>query len=123
VRGATADQTKEFARAIGQLLERRDPKRVTTVMRRDLRAGKVFVDWSQNDRHKTTVAAYSLRAQPRPTVSTPVTWDEVGAAADAGSAEQLSFEAVDVIERVRAYGDLYLANLDTKQRLPAVGPQ
>lgn len=123
VRGATADQTKEFARAIGHILEKRDSLRVTTVMRRDLRAGKVFVDWSQNDRHKTTVAAYSLRAQPQPTVSTPVSWDEVRAAVEADAPEQLSFEAADVLTRVDAQGDLYAANLEVEQRLPVVGPR
>jgi bifunctional non-homologous end joining protein LigD len=123
VHGATADETKEFARALGQILERRDPKRVTTVMKKSLRPGKVFVDWSQNDSHKTTVTAYSLRAQPRPTVSTPITWDEVAAAVDADDPGLLSFEAPDVIERFETCGDLYLPNLELEQHLPPVGAQ
>jgi bifunctional non-homologous end joining protein LigD len=121
VHGATADETKEFARAVGQILERRDPKRVTTVMRKDLRRNKVFVDWSQNDRHKTTVTAYSLRAQPRPTVSAPVAWDEVRDALDADDPGRLEFEAPDVLERVDELGDLYADNLNLEQRLPDVG--
>lgn len=118
VRDATADETKTFARALGMLLERGDPTRVTTTMRRDQRIGKVLVDWSQNDRHKTTVAVYSLRAQRRPTVSTPVTWNEVADALADADAGQLTFEARDVIARVDAFGDLYAAVLDLEQRLP-----
>ena len=121
VRGATADETKEFARALGQVLERRDPKRVTTVMRKDLRRNKVFVDWSQNDSHKTTVTAYSLRAQPRPTVSAPVAWDELRDALHADDPARLEFEAPAVLDRVDALGDLYAANLTLDQRLPDVG--
>ena len=81
------------------------------VMRKDLRGGKVFIDWSQNTRHKTTVGVYSLRARPRPTVSTPVTWDEVEAAADGAP---LSFEAADVLERVESMGDLFAAGRDAR---------
>src|SRR5262249_53702456 len=99
VRGATADETKGFARAVGQILERRDPKRVTTVMRKDLRRNKVFVDWSQNDQHKTTVTAYSLRAQRRPTVSTPIAWDEVRDALHAADPGRLEFEPPPLLER------------------------
>ena len=74
-----AEATKAFALAVGQILESRDKKRVTVNMARDQRPGRVFVDWSQNDRHKTTVCAYSLRATPEPSVSTPISWDEVEA--------------------------------------------
>src|SRR5439155_23140212 len=77
--GVTAEDTKQFALAVGQLLESRDPKRVTTNMAKSERPGRVFVDWSQNDRNKTTIAAYSLRIRARPTVSAPVTWEEVEA--------------------------------------------
>jgi len=80
----------------------------------------VFVDWSQNDSHKTTVTAYSLRAQPRPTVSTPVTWDEVRDALESGDPGRLEFEAPDVLARVEEHGDLYEANLTLEQRLPDV---
>jgi bifunctional non-homologous end joining protein LigD len=119
IRGATADDTKDFARALGQLLAKEDPERVTIVMNRDLRAGKVFVDWSQNDRHKTTVTAYSLRARPRPTVSTPLAWDEVTEALDAGEAAALDFDAADVLERVERVGDLYTLS-GPAQELPTL---
>src|SRR5258707_1053771 len=76
------DKTKEFALALGQLLVARDKKRVTVEMAKADRKGKVFVDWSQNDRHKTTVCAYSLRIAERPTVSTPVSWTEIEHALD-----------------------------------------
>jgi bifunctional non-homologous end joining protein LigD len=119
--GVTADQTKEFALAVGQLLAKRDSKRITTNMNKDQRKGKVFVDWSQNDRHKTTVCAYSLRARPRPTVSTPVTWDEVTAALQDEAPDHLDFETDDVLERIEELGDLYADNLKKKQKLPKLG--
>jgi bifunctional non-homologous end joining protein LigD len=121
VRGATADETKELARALGQLLAKRDPARVTIVMSRDVRRGRVFVDWSQNDRHKTTVCAYSLRARPRPQVSTPLQWDEVSDALDGGDPDALTFEAPDVLDRVARLGDLYEPNLTAEQDLPVLG--
>jgi bifunctional non-homologous end joining protein LigD len=118
IAGATADETKELARALGQLLAKRDPERVTIVMSKEVRRGRVFVDWSQNDRHKTTVCAYSLRARPAPTVSTPVSWDEVSDTLAAGDPDALTFEAPDVLERVAELGDLYDANLTVEQPLP-----
>jgi bifunctional non-homologous end joining protein LigD len=118
VRGATADATKTFARSLGQLLAAQAPDRVTVVMAKEQRANRVFVDWSQNDRHKTTVCAYSLRAQPRPMVSTPVAWDEISDALDRGDPAALSFEAPDVLTRIERLGDPYAANLDTDQPLP-----
>jgi bifunctional non-homologous end joining protein LigD len=114
-----ADTTKGFAKALGDLLAQRDPARVTTDMTRARRPGKVFVDWSQNDRNKTTVCAYSLRARPEPTVSTPVTWEEIEAAAAARDPGALTFRTHDVLERVDRFGDLYAANLEREQRLPA----
>ncbi len=119
--GVTADETKSFALALGQLLAKRDPKRVTTIMKKENRPGKVFVDWSQNDRHKTTVCAYSLRARPRPLVSTPVRWDEVAAALDVGDDGALAFETDDVLARVERVDDLYAENLRLRQELPALG--
>lgn len=119
--GAADDEgTKGFALTLGNLLAQHAPDRVTTVMAKERRPGKVFVDWSQNDVHKTTVAAYSLRAQPRPTVSTPVTWDEIDEALTAGDPDRLTFEADAVLDRVARLGDLYAANLDTPQDLPAL---
>jgi bifunctional non-homologous end joining protein LigD len=119
--GVTADDTKEFALALGQLLAKRDRQQVTTNMNKAERKGKVFVDWSQNDRHKTTVCAYSLRARPRPTVSTPITWDDVVAALDADDTDNLTFEADEVLDRVDQLGDLYAPNLEKKQKLPKLG--
>lgn len=121
VRGATADDTKGFARGLGQLLAKQDPDRVTVNMNKDARPNRVFVDWSQNDRHKTTVCAYSLRAEPRPTVSTPLTWDEVSDALDRGDTAALMFEAPSVLERVETIGDVFAANLTVDQELPALG--
>src|SRR5438477_5018806 len=73
---ATFDETKDLSRALAQHLEGQHPALVTSNMSKALRKGKIFVDWSQNDEHKTTVCVYSLRAKEEPTVSTPVTWDE-----------------------------------------------
>jgi bifunctional non-homologous end joining protein LigD len=110
------EQASQFALAVGQLLQQQQPKRVVTTMNKAVRPGKVFVDWSQNSHHKTTIAVYSLRARPRPTVSTPVTWDEVAACADGD--DDLVFEAADVLDRVDELGDLFAPVLTTVQRLP-----
>ena len=118
VDGVTYEQTKPFAHTVAQTLQRDDPKRVVSKMAKDVRKGKVFVDWSQNDQHKTTVAVYSLRAKERPTVSTPVTWDEVEAAEESGDADSLRFEAPEVIERLSEHGDLFAPVLDLVQELP-----
>jgi bifunctional non-homologous end joining protein LigD len=120
IQGASADRTKDFARALGQLLAKQDPDRVTIVMTRDLRGGKVFVDWSQNDRHKTTVAAYSLRARHRPLVSAPVAWDEVEAALADDDPVGLELDAAAVLERAERLGDLYAPGAAAEQRLPAL---
>jgi bifunctional non-homologous end joining protein LigD len=87
-------------------------------MRKDLRRGKVFVDWDQNTRHKTTIAPYSLRARSRPTVSTPVTWDQVEDAAANGDPSLLSFEAPEVVQRVAEHGDLFAPTLELEQEVP-----
>jgi bifunctional non-homologous end joining protein LigD len=113
---ATHEGAGDFALAVGQLIERDHPKDVTTIMRKDIRGGKIFIDWSQNTRHKTTIAPYSLRARPHPTVSTPVSWDEVDACAN-GEAP-LVFEAADVLARVEELGDLFAPVLELKQKLP-----
>ena len=115
---ATHDRTKAFAKAVAQLLEKRDPKRITSVMRKDLRGGKVFVDWDQNTRHKTTISPYSMRARPRPWVSTPLRWDEVAACAEAGDAAMLTFETADVLARVAEHGDLFAPTARLEQGLP-----
>ena len=110
------EHCSSFAQAVAQVLEKHHPDRVTSVMKKSARPGKVFIDWSQNSRHKTTIAVYSLRARPRPTVSTPVTWDEVVSAAGGGP---LSFETAEVLERIAAHGDLFAPTLTLQQELPA----
>jgi bifunctional non-homologous end joining protein LigD len=114
----TFDDTKAFAHALAMLMEREDPEHVISTMRKDQRVGKVMIDWSQNDEHKTTVCAYSLRAREHPTVSTPVTWTEVEATLKSGDAKKLRFEAHDVIKRVERDGDLFEPVLTMKQKLP-----
>jgi len=117
--GLTHEAASNFALTVAQALEKHHTDRVLSNMNKALRGGKVFIDWSQNSRHKTTVAPYSLRARPAPTVSTPVTWDEVEACAD-GDAD-LVFEASDVLERVAADGDLFAEVLTLTQAVPGVG--
>jgi bifunctional non-homologous end joining protein LigD len=87
-------------------------------MQKHLRGGKVLVDWSQNDPHKTTVCVYSLRAKEHPTVSTPVTWDEVAITLKKRNAKLLTFEVDDVLKRVKKDGDLFAPVLKLKQKLP-----
>jgi len=113
----THEAAAEFALAVGQVLERQNRDRVTTIMAKVERPGKIFVDWSQNARFKTTIGVYSMRARPEPTVSTPVTWDEVeaGAAGDV----PLKFTIRDVLDRMDRLGDLFEPVLTTKQTLPA----
>jgi bifunctional non-homologous end joining protein LigD len=112
------DETKTFSRALAQLLEHEHPGLVLSDMKKHLRTGKVFVDWSQNDEHKTTVAVYSLRARERPTVSTPVSWKEVEAALKKKDPTLLVFEAKQTVARVEKLGDLFAPVLTLKQKLP-----
>jgi bifunctional non-homologous end joining protein LigD len=112
----THEHASSFALAVAQVLEAAHPKLVVTTQAKAARPNKVLIDWSQNSRHKTTICAYSLRARPRPTVSTPVTWDEVEGAADG---EALSFEAHDVLDRVDELGDLFAPTATLVQHLPA----
>ncbi|MBI5547194.1 MAG: ATP-dependent DNA ligase [Deltaproteobacteria bacterium] len=114
----TYDDTKAFARALAENLEQGHPDLVVSSMKKSLRVGKVLVDWSQNDEHKTTICAYSLRAKERPTVSTPVTWDEVEACARRGKAEGLVFDWEAVLRRIAERGDLFAPVLTMRQRLP-----
>lgn len=116
----TYDQTKDFARTFAELLERKHPKEVVSKMRKDLRGGKVFIDWSQNDDHKTTVSVYSLRAKERPTVSTPVTWKEVETALRKKDPALLTFEASEVLNRIEKHGDLFAPVQTLKQKLPSL---
>jgi bifunctional non-homologous end joining protein LigD len=112
--------TKTFARALAQLLEQEHREMVVSDMKKALRTGKVLVDWSQNDEHKTTVAVYSLRARERPTVSTPVTWQEVELCLKKKDAGLLVFEAPQTVARVEKNGDLFAPLLKLKQRLPDI---
>ncbi len=115
---ASYETTKPFAKAIAQLLEKQTPDLVVSKMKKVEREGKVFVDWSQNHRSKTTIAVYSLRARERPTASTPITWDEVETAADSGDGSTLVFEAGEVLERIEQHGDLFAPVLELQQDLP-----
>jgi bifunctional non-homologous end joining protein LigD len=116
----TYEATKPYAQAVAQLMERMYPDEIVSRMTKRLRKGKVFVDWSQNTESKTTVAVYSLRARERPTVSTPLDWDEVATAAESGDPEPIRFEAADVLERVEERGDLFAPVLELKQDLPGL---
>ncbi len=116
----TYDQTKPFAHELARLLERQHPELVVSDMKKALRTGKVLVDWSQNDDHKTTVCVYSLRAKERPTVSTPVKWDEVESCLKKGDPSLLVFESEEVLARAKKYGDLFEPVLKLKQKMPPV---
>jgi bifunctional non-homologous end joining protein LigD len=116
----TYEQTKPFAKTVAELLEQRLPELVVSRMTKRLRPGRVLVDWSQNDRHKTTVNVYSMRARLTPSVSTPVSWDEVRRCRDAGDAELLGFGPDEVLGRVAADGDLFAPLLSAAQELPRV---
>lgn len=115
---ATYSQTKEFAHTLAQLLEQHNPALVVSKMKKTLRKGKVLIDWSQNDQHKTTVCAYSLRAKKLPTVSTPVTWEEVEKAYLQQDPTLLSFTTDQVLERVQKMNDLFAPVLNLQQNLP-----
>jgi bifunctional non-homologous end joining protein LigD len=110
--------TKTFAHALARLLENEHRELVVSDMKKQLRVGKVFVDWSQNDEHKTTVSVYSLRAREHPTVSTPVKWEEVEHALKKKDETLLVFEASQVLDRVGKMGDLFGSVLTLKQKLP-----
>jgi bifunctional non-homologous end joining protein LigD len=117
--GATGfDEAKAFARAVARKLAREEPHAVVDRNARAVRAGKVLVDWLQNDPARSTVAPYSLRALPWPTASAPVLWDEVERAAETASPEVLTFTAPMVLERVDAYGDLFRGVLEGHHDLP-----
>jgi bifunctional non-homologous end joining protein LigD len=112
------DVTRPFARGLAELLERRRPDLVVSEMKKSVRGGKVFVDWSQNASFKTTVNVYSLRAMDRPTVSTPLRWEEVEAVTDSRDPDDLVFTSADVLERVAEHGDLFAGVVELRQSLP-----
>jgi bifunctional non-homologous end joining protein LigD len=114
----TYEKVTPFAHAVALLLEKHYPDEVVSKMTKKLRKGKVFVDWSQNTKSKTTIAVYSLRAKERPTVSTPIEWDEVESTLKAKKAERLVFDSDDVLKRIDKHGDLFEPVLKKRQRLP-----
>jgi bifunctional non-homologous end joining protein LigD len=103
IKTTAVEKTSEYAKAIAEHLARENPKLITAKMAKDLRPGKIFIDWSQNNQYKTTIAPYSLRGRATPTVSTPVTWDEV---AKCRHPNDMTFTAGDVLDRVDDHGDL-----------------
>jgi len=112
------DRTKEFAHAVATRLEQEQPELIVTTVKREVRDGRVLIDWSQNALMRTTVNVYSLRARERPTVSTPVTWREVERAAREGDPDLLVFDWQAALERVDRHGDLFEPVLKVRQRLP-----
>jgi bifunctional non-homologous end joining protein LigD len=119
-KGVTFEHTKPFAKTVAEMLESTEGDLVVSRMTKARRTGKVLIDWSQNDRRKTTVCVYSLRAGERPTVSTPLEWEEVRGALASEDASKLSFEASEVLERISARGDLFAPVLSLTQELPAL---
>jgi bifunctional non-homologous end joining protein LigD len=115
----TYEKTKTFAHTLAGRLEEEHPDEVVSNMKKSSRQGKVFIDWSQNDDHKTTVSVYSLRAKEQPTVSTPVFWEEV--AQSSKKNRPLSFTSDDVLARAEKHGDIFAPVLSLKQKLPPVG--
>ena len=115
---ASFDQTKDLSRALAEHLEREHVDLVVSKMAKALRKGKVFVDWSQNDEHKTTICVYSLRAREDPTVSMPVTWDEVANCLKKKNAKLLRFVSDKTLARVKKLGDLFAPVEKLKQKLP-----
>jgi bifunctional non-homologous end joining protein LigD len=112
------DETKPLAHALARLLENEHRDLVVSDMKKAIRTNKVFVDWSQNDEHKTTVSVYALRARERPTVSTPITWDEVEHCLKKKDVKLLVFESQQTLDRVQKMGDLFAPLLQLKQKLP-----
>ncbi|HET7121947.1 MAG TPA: non-homologous end-joining DNA ligase [Solirubrobacterales bacterium] len=116
---ATYEETRPFAQALAQLIAKQSPDEVLAKMgKKTDRSGKVLIDWYQNNERKTTIAVYSLRARERPTCSTPITWEEVEAAADSGDGKPLVFESDDVLRRIEEHGDLFAPVLELEQELP-----
>jgi len=114
------DQTKGFAKRLAESFEERYPGEVVSKMAKNLRKGKIFIDWSQNDDHKTTVCVYSLRAKEQPTVSAPLRWEELRKALRSKTKESLSFDSEAVLQRAAKHGDLFAPLLKLKQKLPSV---
>jgi bifunctional non-homologous end joining protein LigD len=114
----TFEETKAFSHALASIVAEAHPGQTVTRMAKSLRKGKVFIDWSQNDNHKTTVCVYSLRAKEQPSVATPLSWAEVEGGLKARQAARFSFLSDDVLQRVKKRGDLFAPVLTLKQKLP-----
>jgi len=115
----TYEQTRPFGQALAQIVAKQAPDEVLAKMgKKTDRSGKVLIDWYQNNERKTTISVYSLRAREHPTVSTPITWEEVEKAADSGDGSSLVFEAGDVLKRIEEHGDLFGPVLELEQKLP-----
>ncbi|HEX3239686.1 MAG TPA: non-homologous end-joining DNA ligase [Solirubrobacterales bacterium] len=114
----TYEQTRSFAKAVAETLEARFGDHVVTGTSKAKRAGKVLVDWRRNDRRKATLCVYSPQAGERPTVSTPLEWDELESAREAGDPDRLVFDPADVLRRVEERGDLFAPVLSEVQELP-----
>lgn len=117
------DDTGPFAHAVALLLEKQTPDLIVSKMTKKLRKGKVFVDWSQNNRHKTTISVYSLRAKAQPTASTPLKWDEVESGSRSRKPERLAFTSAQVLKRIEKHGDLFAPVQKLRQRLPEAPTQ
>jgi bifunctional non-homologous end joining protein LigD len=116
----TYRETADFALSIASRLQEETPDRVVTKMKKELRHDKVLIDWSQNDGHKTTVCPYSLRARPHPTVSTPVTWEEIDRARAKKERDSLVFDSTAILRRVDEYGDIFEPVRKVRQKLPKI---
>lgn len=113
------EETRPFGQALAQVVAKQTPETVLAKMgKKTDRSGKLLIDWYQNNERKTTISVYSLRAREHPTVSTPVTWEEVEAVAESGDGSSLVFKASDVLERIEEHGDLFAPVLELKQKLP-----
>jgi bifunctional non-homologous end joining protein LigD len=113
------EETRPFGQALAQIVAKQTPDTVLAKMgKKTDRSGKLLIDWYQNNERKTTISVYSLRAREHPTVSTPITWEEVEATAESGDGSSLVFEASDVLERIEEHGDLFAPVLELKQKLP-----
>lgn len=114
------EQTKFFAKTVAQVMERHYPDKVVSKMTKTLRKGKVFIDWSQNTRHKTTACVYSLRAREYPSVSMPVAWEDLENVIKTGDPEQLHYPPHRTLRFVEENGDIFREVLDLKQTLSGV---
>jgi bifunctional non-homologous end joining protein LigD len=117
----TYAETRAFAQSLTLVLERSYPDLIVSTQDKSRRPGKVLIDWSQNSSFKTTVAVYSLRARDQPSVSTPVTWEEIESAVEAEDGAALRFSPDAVLERIAARGDLMAPVLEVAQDLPSLG--